>query len=292
MVVQTRFSVRNLVQTPTYDGFSITAFTDVPCHLYCRTTAQEPRIHKEPSYRRGLWINDDVRFCFTVYDDLEQEEAEDTIEHSFIVEPWPVCYTKWFYLHGTIDALPSVSTSPYWGLHREKQEMPSQLLHPDGDGDHTQLNTTDEPHYLAVLYEDAVYIPPPAGGTWGWWSGHYVRKNWWPWGYRSDLYTFDDPAVCDNPITDLICNYRLGRDSYPYGVWKSYLRILGWDYFSDPYPTGAGLYMAHHSWPINPSSLAPWTQREVADLQAGISMDKVGSYGNMVCDLMYIELKY
>jgi len=292
MTVITHFSLRNLINTPTYDGFSVAAFTDVPCHLYCRITSQEPRIHKEASYRRGLWIADDVRFCFTVFEDIEQEEAGDTTEHHFIQEPWPVCYTKWFYLHGTIDALPCVSTSPYFALHREKQELPSQLLHPDGDGDLTQLLSTDEPHYLAVLYEDTVFIPPNGGYIWGRWDGHYVRKNWWPWGYRSDLYTFDDPAVCDNPITDLICYYRLCRDAYPYGKWKSHLRILGFDYYSDPRPAYYGFYLAEHSWPINPSSLAPWTQQEVADLQAGIAMDKVGSYGNLVCDLMYIELKY
>ncbi|GAH42545.1 unnamed protein product, partial [marine sediment metagenome] len=122
-MAEPRWSIRDLEQVITPDGYILIAYTDVPCHLYCRMTLQPPRIHKKPSYRRGLWIADDVRFCFTVFEDNEQTEAGDTTTHTFVKEPWPVCETRWFYFHATVDAGPSPSTSPYFEKHFKGVDM-------------------------------------------------------------------------------------------------------------------------------------------------------------------------
>jgi len=86
-------------------------------------TLQPPRIHKKPSYRRGLWIADDVRFCFTVFEDNEQTEAGDTTTHTFTKEPWPVCETRWFYFHGTVGGDSSPSTTPFFEKHFKGVDM-------------------------------------------------------------------------------------------------------------------------------------------------------------------------
>jgi len=59
----------------------------------------------------------DVYYCFTAHFDIEQEEAGDTTEHTFIMSRWPECKTRWFYLWGTIAGELSPSESPFWGRH-------------------------------------------------------------------------------------------------------------------------------------------------------------------------------
>lgn len=113
------FSLRDINFTPTTDGVRIICTTDVPCHLYCRLSSQEPRIHKRPIYRRGTWLNDDVRFCFTVFEDNEQFESGDTLIHTFWKTNWPYCTTKWSYYFASISGNWCVSTSPYFKYHND-----------------------------------------------------------------------------------------------------------------------------------------------------------------------------
>jgi len=99
------------------DGFKITATTDVPCHLYCRMTKVEPEEHSKPTFRRGLQLPGDVRFCFVVYEDNEQDEAGDTLTHTFYKRAWPYCEHRWFYFIGSINAVDSVSQSCIFHFH-------------------------------------------------------------------------------------------------------------------------------------------------------------------------------
>lgn len=99
------------------DGFKITATTDVPCHLYCRMTKVEPEEHSKPTFRRGIQLSGDVRFCFVVYEDNEQDEAGDTLTHTFLKGDWPICEHRWFYFVGEIINVPSVSQSCIFHFH-------------------------------------------------------------------------------------------------------------------------------------------------------------------------------
>lgn len=99
------------------DGFKLVATTDVPCHLWARMTTTPPRKHALPSYRRGLFLQGDIRFCFVVYEDNEQTEAGDTLIHTWYKSAWPVCETRWFYFIGTQGGAPSVSESPIFQFH-------------------------------------------------------------------------------------------------------------------------------------------------------------------------------
>jgi len=169
MTINVHFAVHDLILTITPDGYIFTTITDVPCHLYCRITKEEPRIHKKPTLRRGTWLSDDVRFCFTVYHDNEQEEAGDTLTHTFIKEAWPICETRWFYFHGTIAGVPSVSTTAIFDKHFKGVDMYVISLAKLGEADlldgHVKLKegagitlTLDAPN-------NAIEIAAAAAGT-------------------------------------------------------------------------------------------------------------------------------
>lgn len=112
-------SFRDVTFHASTTGVRIIATTDVACHLWCRLTTHAPRFHKKPSYRRGIWLADDVRFCFTVFEDNEQYEAGDTLTHTWWKESWPVCTIKYLYLWGTIAGVPCPSTSPLFKYHND-----------------------------------------------------------------------------------------------------------------------------------------------------------------------------
>jgi hypothetical protein len=105
-------------ETVTALGVKIVLTTDVPCHLWCRITTTPPLTHFHPITVRGVTKMADPYFCFDNYHDNEQEEPGDTLVHTFIKEPWPVCETRYFYFHGTIAAVASPSTSPIFKYHR------------------------------------------------------------------------------------------------------------------------------------------------------------------------------
>ncbi|MBA7571051.1 hypothetical protein ES708_12807 [subsurface metagenome] len=118
------FSVRDVVYTPGEDSVKVVVETDIPCYLICRQTSEAPRIHKKPVLRRGLWLNDDVRFCFTVFTDHEQEEPGDTLIHTFIKTGWPYCSTRWLYFWATIDGEACASTSAIFPYHNTYKVPP------------------------------------------------------------------------------------------------------------------------------------------------------------------------
>jgi len=100
------------------EGYKIVIQTDVACHLWMRWTTIEPQEHFIPVFRRGVAFRADKYFCFDVYHDNEQEEAGDTLLHTFIKTPWVHCETRYFYFHGSVAGVPSKSTSPIFKKHR------------------------------------------------------------------------------------------------------------------------------------------------------------------------------
>lgn len=126
---------------PSITGVRIRTYTDVPCHLYCRVTTKEPWIHKKPSLRRGVQFAEDVRFCFTVFEDNEQFEPGDTLTHTFWKTAWPACTTKWFYFWGYVSGAVAPSTSPFFKYHNtgEAPVPPPEAMY--------QLNAIDPQFY-------------------------------------------------------------------------------------------------------------------------------------------------
>jgi len=98
----------------------VTSYTDLPCHLWLRWSTHQPRRHPAPVTTRGITLMTDIRFCFTVFEDLEQEEGMDTLVHTFYLPVWPVCTTFWYYFYGTVVTVTSPSTSAIFKSHRSE----------------------------------------------------------------------------------------------------------------------------------------------------------------------------
>lgn len=140
---QFHWFLKDLKHTFLEDGFILVAYTDVPCHLFCRMTRKPPLKHALPSYRRGIFMQGDIRFCFTVYEDNEQEEEGDTMIHTFIKPAWPICETRWFYFIGSIAGEWSVSESPIFKFHfkgSRKNEAGNPCLSYPGSTQENQIH--------------------------------------------------------------------------------------------------------------------------------------------------------
>ncbi|MBA7580414.1 hypothetical protein ES708_22305 [subsurface metagenome] len=124
------FSFRDVTWVLSLDSVTLTAVTDVPCHLYMRWTLTKPRIHKKASVRRGLTLMKDVRFCFVEYKDNQQQEEGDTLIHTFVKPNWPVCEIRHFYFWGYINEIVSDSTSPLFTLHNDFVTPPDEPVPP------------------------------------------------------------------------------------------------------------------------------------------------------------------
>lgn len=130
-------SYREITYVPSDTGVRIIITTDIACHAYLRVTATQPNLHKKVSLIRGLPLKEDIRFCFVVYDDYEQFEGGDTITHTFYLDSWPTCTTKWFYPFASIAGVFTVSTGPFFEYHNTGEAptpTPDVMYH---------LNSTD-----------------------------------------------------------------------------------------------------------------------------------------------------
>ncbi|GAI25453.1 unnamed protein product, partial [marine sediment metagenome] len=69
----------------------------------------------------------DFYYCFDVYHDNEQEEAGDTLTHTFIKQNWPFCQTRSFYFIGTRDRFESPSESCIFHYHNKSTAPPPPI---------------------------------------------------------------------------------------------------------------------------------------------------------------------
>ncbi|GAH91577.1 unnamed protein product, partial [marine sediment metagenome] len=120
----------DIKQTITATGYEIVVITDVPCHVYMMWTNKEPNKHKIVGLRRGDLALRETRVCFVSWHKNEQEEAGDTLTHTFIKEPWPVCETRWFTFRAEVQSLWSASSSPIFKKHRPSPPT-TQDFYPD-----------------------------------------------------------------------------------------------------------------------------------------------------------------
>ncbi|GAJ21851.1 unnamed protein product, partial [marine sediment metagenome] len=113
-----KWCILDIIQTITATGYKIVVITNVPCHLFMYWTNQEPLKHDRTRVLRGLTIPAASQYCFVDWEQNEQHEAGDTIFHTFIKEPWPVCETRWFVFRGKIGGEWSNSISCIFKKHR------------------------------------------------------------------------------------------------------------------------------------------------------------------------------
>ncbi|MBA7535022.1 hypothetical protein ES705_27272 [subsurface metagenome] len=115
-------SVRDIDFHASTTGVRVRVTTDVPSHLFIRLSRRKPWIHKKPSLRRGVAFAEDVRFCFTVFEDNEQNEWGDTLEHTWWKPDWPFCTTKYLYVWGMRAGETCISTTAPFKYHNDGLE--------------------------------------------------------------------------------------------------------------------------------------------------------------------------
>ena len=120
-----------VTQTPTATGYKITCWTNVPCHLYMFWTNEEPQKHMRTRIVRGLSVLDTPAYCFVHWHQNEQEEAGDTIYHTFIKEPWPECETRWYTFRALVNNEWTTSAAPIFKKHRGAYTEPVLIIEHD-----------------------------------------------------------------------------------------------------------------------------------------------------------------
>lgn len=202
MAVWRYWALQDIEQILTNTGYRIIVTTDISCHLFMRWTVIEPAKHIEPLYRRGIALPLKPRFCFDVYEDNEQEEAGDTIYHTFIKEPWAHCETRYFYFWGTIQGEHSPSESPIFSKHR--YYLPAAELTITGDPADGHIQSEPE-----SIYQDARNAASGAlidtTSTTTTVGQFYADLSSWKYGiWRSFLYFNTSPLAGKNILTAIL----------------------------------------------------------------------------------------
>ncbi len=83
-----RFLIINYAHSWQGDTLFIAVATDVPCHLYLRWTDVEEQVHIREKLLRGLMVLGNPKFCFVEWAEVEQNEAGDTLNHTFNFATW------------------------------------------------------------------------------------------------------------------------------------------------------------------------------------------------------------
>lgn len=99
------------------DCAAIRITTNVPVHLTMRYTAKEPVKTLHPKEKRGvLWYYDN-KLCFVEWSQVDQDEAGDTLVHTFGGLCFPQCLPLWYYFQGTAGGAPSPSNTAIFMSH-------------------------------------------------------------------------------------------------------------------------------------------------------------------------------
>lgn len=107
-------------QIQLYDGFRIEFTTNTPCHLFCYWTNKKPWVHRSAGDKRGLLLMFYQYFCFVAWTKIDQNEAGDTLFHSFTLSSWPYCETRWFVFSGEVNSIKSPSIGPIIQKHNKQ----------------------------------------------------------------------------------------------------------------------------------------------------------------------------
>jgi len=149
----------------------VVVLTDIGCHLYMRWSDTEPVYHSHPKIKRGRSVNFDGKYCFVEYNDLEQNEPEDTLWHTFDLPGWEVCKRRWWHFWGTVSEEATPSNTPIYSAHYpDKTEAPSMrhtdLTERQVDGviDHADESVTPAKLATPFTFSEFPFTPAEAPG--------------------------------------------------------------------------------------------------------------------------------
>ena len=131
----------------------ITCHTNNPCHLTLYYTDKEPVRHATSLVKRGLAIPWGAYFCFVSWKSVEQQEAGDTLTHTFEVPDWSYCQIKWLCFRGTVAEVLSPSVSALLKHHH-----PGLLIH---EVSIRVAHNNDDYRRLNSVYQACPTVCPP-----------------------------------------------------------------------------------------------------------------------------------
>jgi len=111
--------------------------------------------------------------------------------------------------------------------------------------------------------------------------------------FRTDLYELTDAAEADCNIAAVRVNCR-GRKTTLFldGTLRVVLRTHGAEYEGPDRTLGSSWTNYSQQWDLNPSTGAAWTWDEIADLQAGVSLDSDSPIFPAACTQVWVEVDY
>ena len=102
--------------------------TDIACHLTIRISDKPPFKLTERHYKRGTVYYHGTKVNFSWTSEHTQQEAGDTIEHTFTFTVPLYCRIYYWYARGTVEGVPSSSRSPFFTYHPYAQEGAEELI--------------------------------------------------------------------------------------------------------------------------------------------------------------------
>lgn len=174
--------ILRVIQTQTLTGYKIVVWTNVPCHLFMFWTPTEPEKHMRTRILRGVSILDTPAYCFVTWHENEQLEPGDTIIHTFIKEPWPVCETRWYTFRALVNNEWSPSAGPIFKKHRPEL--------PYGDPVWIECPLKQAPIGGWAKDTDFYTLQTKDPGSWDWTVSEYIALTYPPptyWLWRSGI---------------------------------------------------------------------------------------------------------
>ena len=202
----------------------ITCTTNNPCHLTLYYTEKEPLRHATSRVKRGVALPWGAYFCFVAWNSVEQQEAGDTLTHTFEVPDWSYCQTKWFTFRGTVNGTLSPSVTALIKHHHRGAPVIKAFI----------ARTTDG--YLSTPTHIYDYLTAHDGTR----AGAYDTGSFWSVGQeeaagmffvmRAGLF-FDTSEIPDDAkIIEAILTYSV----YAKYGWDYDIVIVSGDDLSEP----------------------------------------------------------
>lgn len=113
------FALLSIAYTRLGLGVQVETTSNAICHLTLYWTDKKPWRHHSERLVRGLVVPWGTYFCFVAWHAVEQNEAGDTLTHTFDLPDWNYCETIWFTFRGTVGAEISPSGGPIFEKHND-----------------------------------------------------------------------------------------------------------------------------------------------------------------------------
>lgn len=253
--------------TDFFNHVCISLATNVPCHLTCYWTPNQPKKHPITRVVRGLNVPWYTYFCFTGWHAHEQEEPGDTLYHSFLLPDWPLSQKRYFTFRGDVDGILSPSVGPIFDHTNEGGPPYAAIFRPNAPGDHCTIpREIGEP--CPDHWKNLDDVTPDEDTTcvmsWD------AAASW----YKEDLYRIPNLPPSDRLIAGITVTARIRRQGGRTSTYiaKIILKTHGMVYRTNAmnlFPT----YYVNRSWlhSTNPNTGLPWTLQEINDLQIGVA---------------------